>query len=300
MVDMPDFSCRLSDQIQLKTPIILASGVSGNSDSLLVRAAKSGAAAVTTKSCTLKYRPGTDNPASSDWGCGLITNLGMTNPGVDSMVYLINAYRQKAADSVVPVIANIYADNVEEFADLTAKIKLAQPDIVEFVLPDHDQGLIAEITAAVRANAGTIPISAKISATCVAIGKTARTAQDKGANFITAVNPIPGMLIDAFAAKPFLSLQSGWITGPSLKPIALKCISDIYKEVSIPIIGMGGVSSGLDMAEMMLAGASIVGIGSAIYYRGYEAFTKILEEFETFMNTEGYNNLAEICGKIWR
>jgi dihydroorotate dehydrogenase (NAD+) catalytic subunit len=300
MVDMPDFSCRLSDQIHLKTPIILASGISGNSDSLLVRAAKSGAAAVTTKSCTLKYRPGTDNPASSDWGCGLITNLGLTNPGVDSMVYLINAYRQKAAESVVPVIANIYADNPDEFAELTTKIKLAQPDIIEFVLPEYDPGLVAEITAAVRVNAGLIPISVKLSAICSHIGKVARKAQDAGADFITAVNPVPGMVIDAYAAKPFLSQGSGWISGPSLKPIALKCISDIYKEVSIPIIGMGGVSSGLDMAEMILAGASAVGIGSALYYRGYEAFTKILVEFEEFMNSEGYNNLSEICGKIWR
>ena len=297
---MPDLSCKLSDQIQLKTPIILVSGFSGNSDSLLVRAAKSGAAAVTTKSCTFKYRPGTDNPASSDWGCGLITNLGLTNPGVDSMVYLINAYRQKAAESVVPVIANIYADTPEEYAELTARIKLAQPDIIEFVLPEHDQGLAAEITAAVRVNAEKIPITAKLSAICYPIGKTARTAQDAGADFITAVNPIPGMLIDAYAVKPFLNLKSGWITGPSLKPIVLKCISDIYKEVSIPIIGMGGVTSGIDMAEMMLAGASVVGIGSALYYRGYEAFTKILDELEAFMDSEGYNNVAEICGKIWR
>ena len=297
---MVDLSCKLTNKITLKNPLILASGISGNNDELLIRAARSGASAITTKSCTLKYRPGTDNPVSSDWGCGLLTNLGLTNPGADSMTYMINSYRQKIGSEAVPVIANIYAENPEEYAALTAKIILAQPDIIEYILPEYDQGLVSEITAAVHEAAGDIPISIKLSAVCSHIGQVAYSASKAGADMITAVNPMPGMQIDVYAGKPFLSSGSGWITGPALKLIALKCIADIYHEVDIPIIGMGGITTGLDMAEMIMAGASAIGLGSALHYHGYTAFKTILSEFETFMESEGYKSPVEICGKIWR
>lgn len=297
---MVDLSCKLTNKITLKNPLVLVSGVSGNSDTLLIRAAKSGASAITTKSCTLKYRPGTNNPVSSDWGCGLLTNLGLTNPGADSMAYMINSYRQKISPEAVPVIANIYAETPQEYAILTGKILSAQPDIIECVLPEYDQGLVSEITAAVHEAAGDTPISIKLSAVCSHIGQIAASAWEAGADMITAVNPIPGMQIDVYAGKPFLSSGGGWITGPALKPIALKCIADIYHSVDIPIIGMGGIMTGMDMVEMIMAGASVVGLGSALHYHGYKAFKTILSEFEIFMESEGYKSPAEICGKIWR
>ena len=297
---MNNYPCKLFDQLTLNTPLILASGVSGNSDSLLVRAARSGAAAVTTKGFTLKYRKGADNPVSTDWGCGLITNLGLTNPGVDSMKYMLSAYVEKAGDEAVPVFANIYADTAEEFAELTRKTAALNPVLIEADLPAPDENLASEVTRAVCENAAGIPVSIKISPDCCRISRLAEAIRDGGASAITAVNPIPGMLIDAYAAKPFLSNGTGWISGPALKPIALNVIGELYQAVDLPIIGVGGVMSGLDMAEMLMAGARCVGVGSALYYEGYSAFSRIMNEFSAFMESEGYRDLDEIVGKIWR
>jgi len=297
---MSNFSCKLFDNLILKSPLILASGISGNSDGLLVRAAKSGAAAVTTKGVTLKYQKGAENPVSTDWGPGLITNLGLSNPGIESMAYMIKTFRNEMGDQTIPIFVNIHGESAEEYAEIARLIAPSHPDLLEIDLPFPDETLAQEITHAVIENASGIPISVKISADYPKIGQLAKVIEDAGADAISAINSMKGLIVDAYAAKPFLSSGVGGISGPAIKPIALYCISEIYQAVNIPVIGTGGILTGLDMVEMMMAGATIVGIGSALYYSGYGAFSQTMNEFETFMKSEGYQSASELVGKIWR
>jgi dihydroorotate dehydrogenase (NAD+) catalytic subunit len=106
----------------------------------------------------------------------------------------------------------------------------------------------------------------------------------------------PGMFIDARARKPVLSFGFGGISGPALKPIALRCVYDVYEAVKIPIIGTGGVTTGEDAAEMLMAGACAVGMGSAVHYRGVDAFRLAASELSSFMRDEGYSTIKEMVG----
>ena len=297
---MIDLTCRLTDSITLKHPLILASGISGNSDSLMARAVLSGASAVTTKGITVKYRKGAANPVSTDWGGGLITNLGLTNPGPVSMNYMINAFRGLLAPREVPVFVNIYGETPEECAEITTKMLESNPDMIEIDLPTPEEQLSVEMTMAVREAAGSVPISVKLSPNCCNIAELAVEVVKAGANLISAINPIEGLLVDAYARRPFLSTGNGNLSGPALKPIALRCIAEIYQAVNVPIIGTGGIMTGLDMAEMIMAGATAVGIGSVLYYHGYSAFSDILREFEAFMQSEKFESVSQMTGIIWK
>ncbi|MEK7123623.1 MAG: DUF561 domain-containing protein, partial [Patescibacteria group bacterium] len=140
------------------------------------------------------------------------------------------------------------------------------------------------------------PFSVKLSPNAWNIAELAKAAEAAGADAITAVNTVSGMMIDVRLRAPVLHNKQGGVSGPALFPIALKCVYDIYEAVKIPIIGTGGVTSGEDALAMIMAGASLVGVGTAVYYRGADAFKKITEEMEQIMNEEGINTLAEIRG----
>ena len=130
--------------------------------------------------------------------------------------------------------------------------------------------------------------------------KIAKQVELAGANAITATNTITGLAIDAKAAKPVLTNTFGGVSGPALKPIAIRCVFDAYSQVKIPIIGTGGITNGIDAAEMILAGATAVGIGTAVYYRGINVFKKINLELTDFMKSEGYKKLSDFKGKAHR
>jgi dihydroorotate dehydrogenase (NAD+) catalytic subunit len=151
------------------------------------------------------------------------------------------------------------------------------------------------VTEAVK-KVATRPVIVKLSPNVPNIARIAAAVEEAGANAITAINTIPGMIIDATAGKPFLSNRTGGISGPALKPIALRCVCSIAQAVSIPIIGTGGVSSGQDAAEMLMAGATVVGVGSAIYYRGVSAMQQIAVELAEFMTRQNINSIEAMRG----
>ncbi len=128
------------------------------------------------------------------------------------------------------------------------------------------------------------------------IARIAAAVVEAGADAITAVNTVPGMVIDAESGLPVLSNSVGGVSGPALKPIALRCVYEISRAVRVPIIGTGGVTSGRDAAEMLMAGATVVGVGSAVWYRGVDAFTGINAELASFMQQHGYDSVAALRG----
>jgi dihydroorotate dehydrogenase (NAD+) catalytic subunit len=297
--------CHLS----LKNPLVLASGVMGTSPELLQRMALSGAGAVTAKSCGPHPRAGHPNPVMVAWEHGLLNAIGLTNPGVNDEVKQLKDAKQRLRLLHVPMITSIFAGTIAEFGEVAAIVADAEPDLIEvniscpnvhddFGLPfAADPKSAASVTRAVKQKVVDIPIAVKLAPNVPDIGRIAKSVVDAGADVITAINTMPGMVIDVDAASPVLHNRSGGLSGPALKPIAVRCVAEIAQFVDVPIIGTGGVLSGRDAAEMMMAGATAVGVGSALWYRGPEAFRLIKAELQVFLQEKGYKSVYEIIGK---
>lgn len=304
----PDLRVRLG-HLQLNNPLVLASGVMGTSPTLLKRMALSGAGAVTSKSCGPVKREGHPNPVLVEWEHGLINAVGLTNPGVDEEVPLLLQAKEALAPHKTPLFASIFAGTIDEFGRVASTIVRAEPDLIEVNIScpnvQDDFGLpfaadakdAAAITKTVKAEVGKVPIAVKLAPNVPNIGLIAQAVEEAGADAITAINTMPGMVIDADAAHPVLHNLTGGLSGPVLKPIALRCVAEIARKVHIPIIGTGGVMTGRDAIEMMLAGATAVGVGSALWYRGPDAFSLILDEMRSYLHDHELSSINELIGK---
>ena len=302
----PDLSCRIAG-VRLRSPLVLASGIWGTSPSLLVRAARSGAGAVTAKTCTLSARRGHRNPTAIDWGHGIINAMGLPNPGAEEEAALLEEAAARLAPLGVALIASISADTADGFAQAAQSVARARPALIEVniscpnVQSEHGEMFASSAEAAAevtrRVTAATdIPCVVKLSPNVPDIAVIARAVAAAGAAAITAINTMPGMLVDAESGAPVLDNRSGGISGPALKPIALRCVHEIAGAVDIPLIGTGGVLTGLDAVEMISAGATWVGVGSALFYRGQNAFTLIRDELSLWL-TERERTLEGIRGR---
>ncbi len=289
--------------IELKNPIILASGILGVSASTLSRVAKAGAGAVTIKSISLEPRSGHKNPILASFDAGLINAVGYPNPGLDEA---LKEFRN--IDIGIPVIASVIGTEPEDFAGVVKGLEKINFSAIEVPLScPHTPGFgtlagqdtpekTFEITRAVRKQTKK-PVFVKLSPNIKNIGEVAKSAEKAGASGITAVNTLgPGMIINIEARKPVLDFKVGGVSGPAIRPIAVRCVYDIYESVNIPIIGVGGISTGKDAIEMMMAGASAVGIGSGVYYRGIEVFSRACREMEDWMRKNGYKSVKELIG----
>jgi dihydroorotate dehydrogenase (NAD+) catalytic subunit len=300
--------------LSLPSPLVLASGIWGTTVSLLVRAGEAGCGAVTAKSCGPTPRSGHVNPTCVDWGHGLINAIGLANPGVDAEVELLAAAREQLDARGVALFASIFAGPPEEFAIVARRVAEAKPAAIEVNIscPNvhsefgepyaADAAAAAEVTRhVVRAvEAAGIPVIVKLAPNVPNIARIGKAVVDAGASALCAINTMPGMVIDAESGQAILANRSGGISGPALKPIALKCIYDLHRACpDTPIIGTGGVTTGIDALEMVMAGATAVGVGSAVYYRGAEAITLIRREMEEWLDAHGAS-LEEIRGLAHR
>ncbi len=295
--------------VRLPNPTVLASGILGLSDEVLARVARSGAGAVTTKSCSLKPRVGYAGPVVVDWGAGLINAVGLTNPGVEVMVAEIRAAREKLRPLGVPLIASIFARSVWDFGTIARYISEAEPDLIEVNIscPNVEEefgrmfaasGYVAgQVVRRVKANT-EVPIIVKLSPNVEDIADIAGEVEAAGADAISAINTLgPGLVLDIESARPVLSNRVGGVSGPAIRPIAVRCVHDICSVVNIPVIGLGGVTNGRDAIEMILVGATAVGLGSAVHYRGMGVFGQVCGEIRAYMEQHGYTSLADFRGK---
>jgi len=295
--------------VRLPNPTILASGILGLSHEVMARVARNGAGAITTKSCSLKPRPGYHNPVVLDWGPGLINAVGLSNPGVEVMVEEIRAAKEQLAPLGTPIIASIFAETIYDFGTVARFISEAEPDLIEVNIscPNIDDRyrlmfaadpyVAAQVTRRVKQNTD-IPILLKLSPNVTDVARIAREAMEAGADGITAINTLgPGIILDVETCRPVLAHGTGGVSGPSIRPIAVRCVRDICRAVDVPVLAVGGVTSGRDAAEMILVGATAVGIGSAVSSRGMNVFRKVCEELQDYMERHGYCSLEEFRGK---
>jgi len=303
-----NISIHLGD-ILLRNPLVLASGVMGTSPTLLERIALAGAGAVTAKSCGPSPREGHPNPVMVAWEHGLLNAIGLTNPGAAEEVNLLIETKRLLKPLQVPVFASIFAGTEDEFGRVASLVAEGEPDLIEvniscpnvhddFGLPfAADAKSAAGVTRSVKAAVPGIPIAVKLAPNVPDIGRIARSVVDAGADVLTAINTMPGMVIDVNAAQPVLHNRTGGISGPALKPIALRCVAEIAKHVDVPIIGTGGVLTGQDAVAMLMAGATAVGVGSAFWYRGADAFKLINEELKAYMQVNGIHAVKDLVGR---
>lgn len=289
--------------LDLASPLVLPAGIMGLSYSGLAVAARKGAGMVTTKSFTLQPRTGHKGPVVAEWSGGMLNSMGLCNPGIEEGLKELHAFREV---STTPVIISVFGTSREEFVELARRtnrstgnfleLNLSCPNVAdEFGTPlSASQEEVSSIIYHVK-KISRLPVIAKLSPNVYRIREIASAAEAAGADALSLINTLgPGMLIDRKMGKPILHNRFGGLSGPCIKPIALKLIYETYSAVSLPIIGMGGVLTGEDAIEMIMAGATLIGIGTGIYYRGIDIFNLVNEEIRRLLSNDGYDGIARI------
>lgn len=294
--------------VRFENPTVLASGILGITASSWRHAVENGAGAVTTKSLWLHEHKGHPNPtiiATDHW---TLNAVGVPDAGPAKAREEIAAYMK---GKPAPLIANIIAESVENFGKTAEALLPLKPDILEVNIscPNVESEFgkpfacsapdAAAVTKAVKAVSGKTPVFIKLSPNVDDIKVIAIACAKAGADGFTVINTVgPGMAIDLRSRMPILANTVGGLSGPGIKPIAVRCIADVYRatEGKLPIIGTGGVYTGEDALELMLAGASLVGIGTAIATRGIEIFSKVCDEMQLWCTNEGIEEISEMVG----
>jgi dihydroorotate dehydrogenase (NAD+) catalytic subunit len=286
----------------MRNPAMLAAGILGSTASSLNWAGKSGAGAVVTKSFGLNPNKGYANPTTVEVTGGVINAIGLSNPGVENFKSELEKLNKS-----VPAIASLYGANPEEFSKIATEVEDFVDALELNVSCPHAMGgcgsaigqdpeLTGEIVRSVKKSV-KIPVFAKLTPNVTDIKEIARSAEDAGADALTMINSLgPGMRIDIETGNPILKNKFGGLSGPAVKPIAIRCIFEVFDSVDIPLIGVGGIRNYEDVIEFLYAGASCIQIGTSIMYEGMDIFGKILTGLERFMDDKGYGSINEMVG----
>lgn len=289
-------------QIKMKNPTALAAGVLGSTSASLNWAARSGAGAVVTKSFGLEPNKGYPNPTTVEVEGGIINAIGLSNPGVERFKEEL-----KKLDGNVPQIASIYGSTPEDFSQIASKVHNLVDALELNVSCPHamegcgasigqDPNLTTQIVKAVKKTVKS-PVLVKLTPNVTDIVEIARAAEIGGADALTLINSLgPGMRIGLETANPVLSNRFGGMSGPAIKPVALRCVYQVSQEVELPVMGVGGIMDYKDVVEFLYAGASCVQVGTAVMYNGLDVFREITSGLEKFMIRKGYQQVEEMVG----
>jgi len=290
--------------LKLRNPTMLAAGILGLSGASLRQVIDNGAGAVVTKSVGLKPRQGYPNPAVAQVSCGLLNAMGLPNAGVQDFVEEIREVKQFKID--VPMIVSVYGFSAEEFAEVARAVQKAGADALELNVScphvektgseiGQNLSLMAEVVEKVKAVVKK-PVILKLTPNVADITEAAKAGVEAGADAITAINTVRAMKIDVETAEPILANKIGGLSGPAIKPVAVRCVYEIYEAVDVPVIGCGGITTWQDAVEFMLAGASAVQIGTAIASKGLGVFKSVTKGMDTYLRRKGFRSVKDIVG----
>ncbi len=290
--------------IDLINPLIVASGFLGLSQSIFNRLHKLGAGAIVSKSISLLPREGYRNPTIIPInGNSYINAVGLANPGLE-------CFSKEISQNDIPLIVSIVGSKPEEFAEIVNKLKnlnilgfelnLSCPHVEKMGMEiGDDPKAVYDIVRSIKNNSSK-PLFVKVGIGNTDIINTAKVAQDAGADGITAINTIRAMKIDTETGFPILENKVGGLSGASIKPIGVRCVYELKKNIEIPIIGCGGILSYKDVVEYMMAGASAVQIGTVLGFEGLNSFNKILRGLNKYLESKNYSDISELTGTAQR
>jgi dihydroorotate dehydrogenase (NAD+) catalytic subunit len=293
--------------VTFRNPVFLASGIWGESGLSLGRAFRDGAGAVITKSIGPVPREGYPNPTVVELGeWGLINAMGLPNPGIENYKEEIAIARKDGA----AVVGSLFGANPEEFAAIAKVMEHSGAVSLELNLScPHAKGLgseigqdpkaLSEVIVAVKKSV-RIPVWAKLTPNTHDPGALAEAAVKAGADAISAINTVRAMAISSKAMRPVLSHGLGGLSGPAVKPVGLACVWQIYERVKAPIVGIGGITTGEDAFEYVLAGASAVEVGTALSQKGAGLFREVCAGLEAQIKEHGFSSVKEAVGAAHR
>lgn len=274
--------------VTFKNPIITASGTFGFGKEYSEFYPLSALGGICTKGLTIEERQGNPSPRVAETPSGMLNSVGLQNPGVD---YYLEHYDKWLSEQGTVVIANIAGHKLEDYSAMARKISQSRADMVELNIscPNVRSGGMAfgvepasvrRVTEAVK-RACDKPVITKLTPNVSNIADNARAAEDGGADAISLINTLTGMAVDYRTRRSILANNTGGLSGPCVKPVALKMVWDCYNAVKIPIIGLGGIQSYTDVLEFMICGATAVQVGTATLSDPYAAYNiaKDLEKY---------------------
>jgi len=288
--------------LKLVNPTMLASGILGYTGLSLKSVIEAGAGAIVTKSMGLEPRTGYPNPTVVQVDCGLLNAMGLPNPGISHF----REEMKQLKSTGVPTIVSIYGYSSEEFAKVAETAVKMGADAIELnVSCPHikkagaeigcDPLLLTDVVKEVKKKVAK-PVIVKLTPNVANIGEIAEAAEKAGVDAITAINTVKAMNIEIETGRPLLANKFGGLSGPAIKPIAVRCVYDVYRSVDVPVIGCGGITGWQDAIEFMLAGASAVQIGTAIAFKGVSVFSSIAKGINTYLKRKGFKNVKELVG----
>lgn len=300
---MADLSVNICG-VDFKNPIIPASGVFGYGREYEELFPLSTLGGIATKGTTLNRRTGNLAPRIAETPSGMLNSVGLQNPGIDRFIEKELPYLM-TKDLVV--LANIAGSTVEECVQVAEKLEDTNVHMIELNIscPNVKQGgaafgtscdMAAEVTRQVR-KVTTKPLVVKLSPNVTSITEIAKAVEAAGADAVSLINTLLGMRIDINTGRPILRNNVGGMSGPAIFPIAVRMVWQVANAVNIPIIGMGGVSSGRDAIELMMAGASAVQVGAAIFTDPL-APVKIIQEMKEFLDNKEISSVCDIIGAV--
>jgi len=291
--------------LQFKNPVMTASGTFGYGPEFDDFMDVSRLGAIFIKGLTLEPREGNRYPRMAETPAGMLNAVGLQNKGVD---YFEKSIYPKIKDYDTQIIVNINGNYIEDYVNLAMRMDALDriPGIeLNISCPNVKMGGMVfgtnldsarEVTKAVRA-AYSKKLIVKLSPNVTNVADFARVAEEEGADSISLINTLLGMAVDVKNMKPSLSTITGGLSGPAIKPVALRMVWQVARAVKIPVIGMGGIMTTSDALEFLLAGATAVQIGTASFIDP-QAAIKILDGIEEFMIEKGFSDISEIIGYI--
>ena len=290
--------------VRLKNPIVTASGTFGFGREYGQFYDLSQLGGICAKGLTLHRREGNPPPRIAETPMGILNSVGLQNPGVDAFIAheLPELRRHDLA-----VIANISGDTPEEYGILCEKLSAAGVDMIEVNIscPNVKAGglaygtrrpLAAEVTRVAKAHA-TVPVMVKLSPNVTDITEIAKAVADAGADALSLINTLRGMRIDVNTRRPILKRNTGGLSGPAVLPVAVRMVWEVANAVDLPILGMGGVACGEDAAQLMLAGASAVAVGTACFADPY-APLRVRDELAELACNQGLDKVSDLTGGV--
>lgn len=291
--------------MKMKNPITVASGTFGYGREFAEYIDLNKLGGIVTKGTSLKPRDGNKPPRVCETTSGMLNAIGLQNPGVE---YFMNYDLPWLRNFDTKIIVNACGSSVDEYVELAKVLNTLDIDAVELNLscPNVKAGCMAfgtsyegvkEVTTQVKKVLTSKPLIVKLTPNVTDITQPAKGAEDAGADAVSLINTLLGMKIDIDKQRPVLANNTGGLSGPAVKPVAVRMVYQVAQAVNIPILGLGGITTGEDVIEFMLAGATAVSIGTGNFIAP-DVSIKAIEGVEAYMKRHNIENLSDIIGKV--